>query len=83
MTFYDLGLSARNGFVMDRLTIEADNIKEATLMAEESLPGMKVHTGWAVDSTRENTQDLEWWMATHIPGVLRTQDAGSEQEEGS
>lgn len=87
-TLYDLGMSAANGksFAMRRITTEADNIHEAIVMAQEAEQGFLVHHGWADggdDYPRVNSQDLDWWMATHIKGALRTQDAGSEQEEGS
>ena len=87
-TTYDLGMSSAtgNGFAMRRIVVEADDIKAATLLAQEAEPGFLVHCGWAIegdDYPRTNPQDLEWWMATHVKGALRTQNPGSDSEEGS
>lgn len=85
-TVYDLGLSAANGrsFAMRRIVVEAEDIHEAIALAEGAEPGFRVHHAWADGGDnypRINSQDEEWWMATHIPQVIRTQVAGSEQEE--
>lgn len=80
MPTYDLGLSVATGenYNTFREQVEADNIHEACLKAEELHPGYRVHQGWCIDGGREpkTDADLAEWLATYRHGVLRTQDAG-------
>lgn len=77
MPTYDMGLSVANGssYSMLRHTCEAENMAVAVAEAEELFPGYKVHHGWCIAGGREpRTEDeLEAWMKSHKPGVLRTQ----------
>lgn len=79
MPTYDMGMSVSTGgnYNLQRISIEASNITEAIEKAEETFPGFKVHHAWCIDGCRPvDESGLEEWMATHKPGVVRTQRAG-------